>query len=140
MASNQCTVAVNLIAGQDLRGDIYELLRIENDGGTGKVVKTTAVTNTAIGVLGENPYSEESTDGKTVSVVLLQGVVAMKAGGSITAGQLIVPTTTAGRVRGVANVGALAADSMAVGVALESVVDGDIFNVLAMPIAAPHSA
>jgi hypothetical protein len=29
---------------------------------------------------------------------------------------------------------------MAIGIALESAVDGDIFEILAMPIAAPHTA
>lgn len=140
MASAQSTTAVNMIAGEDLRGDVYELLQVENDGDVGKVIKTTAVTNTPIGVLAEEPRTDATTDGETVPVVLLQGVVKMKAGATITAGQLIVPDVTAGRVAGVANVGALAADSMAVGVAMESAVDGDIFEVLAMPIAAPHSA
>jgi len=137
--SYESTMAVNMIAGEDLRGDVFEILQIENDGGVGKVIKATAVTNTVIGVLGEEPRSDATTDGETVPVVLLQGKVMMKAGAAITAGQLIVPDATAGRVAGVANVGALAVDSMAIGIALESAADGDIFEVLAMPIAAPHS-
>jgi len=137
--SYESTMAVNMIAGEDLRGDVFEILQIENDGGVGKVIKATAVTNTVIGVLGEEPRSDATTDGETVPVVLLQGKVMMKAGAAITAGQLIVPDVTAGRVAGVANVGALAVDSMAIGIALESAADGDIFEVLAMPIAAPHS-
>ncbi|KFH18430.1 hypothetical protein ELZ19_06705 [Brucella abortus] len=140
MATSESTRAVNMIAGEDLRGDLFEILQIENDGGVGKVIKATGVTNTVIGVLAEEPRKDVSTDGETVPVILLHGVVPMKAGDSITAGQLIVPDATAGRVAGVANVGALAADSMAIGVALESASDGDIFRVLAMPIAAPHSA
>jgi len=139
MASYESTTAVNLIAGQDLRGGVYEILQIENDGDVGKVIRATAVTNTVIGILGEEPRTDATTDGLTVPVVLLQGRVMVKAGAAITAGQLIVPDATAGRVAGVANVGALAADSMAIGVALESAVDGQIFEMLAMPIAAPHS-
>jgi hypothetical protein len=140
MASSQSTVAINLIAGEDLRSDVYELLQIEDDSDVGKVIKTTAVTNTPIGILAENPRTDATTDGETVPVVLLQGVVKVKAGATITAGQLIVPDTTAGRVAGVANVAALADNSMAIGVALESAIDGDIFEMLAMPISAPHSA
>ena len=140
MSSFEATKAVNLIAGEDLRSDVYELLQFEDDGGVAKVIKTTAVTNTPIGILGENPDAAATTDGVMVPVVLLQGKVSVKAGATITAGQLIVPDTTAGRVAGVANVGALAVDSMAIGVALESAVDGDIFDMFAMPIAAPHSA
>ena len=139
MASTQATRAVNLIAGEDLRGDLHEILQFENDTGVAKVIKATAVTDTVIGVLAEDPDGTATTDGETVPVVMLEGVVKMKAGATIAAGQLIVPDATAGRVAGVANVGALAADSMAIGVALQSAVDGDIFEVFAMPIAAPHS-
>lgn len=142
MASTQNGKAVNLIAGEDLRGDFGEILQIEDDGDVGKVIKATAVTNTVIGVLAEEPRTDVTTDGETVPVALIAsgGVLKMKAGATITAGQLIVPDVTAGRVAGVANVGALAVDSMAIGVALESAVDGDLFEVLVGNIAAPHSA
>lgn len=140
MSATQNVKTVNLIAGEDLRNGLGLLVQVENDTNVGKVIKTTAVTQTPVGVIAENPRSDVSTDGYTVPVVLLQGVVKMVAGAAITAGQLIVPDTTAGRVAGVANVGALAADSMAVGVALESAADGEFVEVLAQPIAAPHSA
>jgi hypothetical protein len=140
MAAEQNTKTVNLIAGEDLRGDLYEVLMVENDSNVGKVVKATGPTVTVIGVLAEEPRSDASTDGETVPVTLLQGVVPMKAGASITAGQLVVVDSTAGRVAGVADAGSLAADSMAIGVALESASDGEVFRVLAQPIAAPHSA
>lgn len=142
MASMQNGKAVNLIAGEDLRGDVFEILQVENDGGVGKVIKATAVANTVVGILAEDPDSTATTDGETVPVALIAagGVLKVKAGATITAGQLLVPDTTAGRVAGVASAAALAADSMAIGIALESAVDGDIFEMLAMPIAAPHSA
>ena len=140
MATTESTINVNLIAGEDLRGDLHEILQIENDSGIGKVIKATGVTNTVVGVLAEEPDKAVTTDGLTVSVMILKGITTVKAGATITAGQLIVPDTTPGRVAGVANAGALAVDSMAIGVALESAVDDDIFRMLAMPIAAPHSA
>jgi len=140
MATEQSTKAVSLTAGEDLRGDLFEILTIENDSDVGKVIKATAVTDTVIGILAEEPNPDATSDGVAVTVMLLDGIVPMKAGAAITAGQLIVPDATAGRVAGVTGVGALAADSMAIGVALESAADGDIFKVLAMPIAAPHSA
>lgn len=146
MASEQHTKTVNLIAGEDLRlsqsaGGIYSLLQIENDSGVGKVIKTTAVTETAIGFLAEEPRTDLTTDGVTVAVVLVGagGVGKARAGAAITAGQLIVPSTTTGRVVGVTGVGALAIDSMAVGIALESAVSGDIFEVLLSVVAAPHT-
>ena len=131
MASSQSTVAVNMIAGEDLRGDIYELLKIEDDSNVGKVIKVTATTDTPIGILAEDPDSVATTDGMTVPVVLLQGIVKIKAGGAVTAGQLLIPDATAGRVIGVANQAALAADVVSVGIAMESAVDGDIFEMLA---------
>lgn len=132
--SYESVTTVNMIAGEDLRGDVFELLTVENDGGIAKVVKTTGPTQTAIGVLAENPRSDASTDGLGVPVTLLSGKTMMKAGGNITAGQLLVADTDAGRVVGVANVAALAADTMAVGIALESAVDGDVFSALGMPL------
>lgn len=131
MASTQSTKAVNLIAGEDLRGDFAELLTMENDSDVAKVIKTTLPTQTPVGILGENPNPDISTDGLTVPVVLLQGVVKVKAGGSVTAGQLLVADTDAGRVVGVASQAALAADTVSVGVALESAADGEIFEMLA---------
>lgn len=135
--SYESTRAVTLIAGEDLRGDVFELLQFENDGGTAKVIKTTAVTDTAIGILAEGPDSAATTDGQAVSVVMIAGGgrAMVKAGGNITAGQLVVAdAVTPGRVVGVANIAALVADSMAIGVALESAVAGDIFEVLLQPM------
>lgn len=138
--SYESTKAVTLIAGEDLRGDVYELLTIESDGGLGKVVKATAVTDTVVGVLAEEPRKDVTTDGIGVPVTLLTGIVMAKAGAAISAGNIIVPDVTAGRAAGVDGVGSLAADSMGIGIALEDAADGDIFEFLAMPIAAPHSA
>ena len=131
MASAQSTVAVNLIAGQDLRGDLYELLHFEDDAGVAKVIKTTAVTNSPVGILAEEPRTDLTTDGESVPVVLLQGIVKVKAGAAISAGDLVVPDTTAGRVAGVANQAALVADSTAIGIALSDAADGDVFEMLA---------
>lgn len=135
MAASQANKVVNLIAGEDLRSDLYEVLAIEDDSDVGKVVKATALNQVIVGVLAENPNADASTDGETVAVTLLEGVIKVKAGATITAGDLVVVDTgTAGRVAsGGATVGALAADSFSIGVALQSAVDGDIFEVLAQP-------
>jgi len=131
MAIAESTTVVNLIAGEDLRGDFGELVKIENDAGVGKVIKTTAVTDSPVGVIAEEPDAAATTDGETVPVALFEGIIKVKAGATITAGQLIVPDVTAGRVAGIANQAALVADSTAIGIALVSAVDGDIFEVLA---------
>lgn len=132
MAVYENVTTVSLIAGEDLRGDLGSLLHIENDGGTGKVIKTTLATQAPVGVLAENPFANLDTDGTSVPVTILNSVVKMVAGGSITAGQLIVADTgVAGRVLGIANIAAIPAGGAAVGTALESAVDGDVFKVLA---------
>ena len=134
MASTQNAKAVNLIAGEDLRNSFGMVLKFEDDADVAKVIKATAVTDTVIGVLAENPDSVATTDGETVPVALLAGggVVKVLAGGTITAGDLVVVDATAGRVAsGGASQAALVADAVAIGVALESAVDGDIFEMLA---------
>lgn len=139
MASAQSNIVVNILAGEDLRSDLHEILQVEDDGGTGKVIKATAVTDLVIGVLAENPDGVATTDGEMVPVMLLQGIVKMKAGGTVTAGDIVVADTTAGRVITVADIATLVADSYALGIALETVADGEIFPCLAMPLMA-HSA
>lgn len=134
MSSAQSTVAVNMIAGQDLRGDLYEILQVEDDSGVGKVIKATAVTQVVVGILGEEPRTDATTDGESVPVVLLQGIVKVKAGGTVTAGDIVVPDVTAGRVIGVADIATLVADSFALGIALQTAADGDIFEMLALPM------
>ncbi len=134
MASAQSTVSVNILAGEDLRGDLFELLQVEDDGGVGKVIKVTGVTQVAIGVLAEDPDGVATTDGEMVPVTLLQGIVKMKAGGTVTAGDVVVSDTDAGRVVTVADIAAMVADSFAVGIALETAADGEIFSCLCMPM------
>ncbi len=135
MASFESARAVNLIAGEDLRGDLYELLQIEDDGGVGKVIKATAVTQVVVGILGEEPRSDATTDGETVPVVMLQGIVKVKAGGTVTAGDLVtVDGGTPGRAVTVADIAGMVADSMAIGIALTTAVDGEIFEMFAMPL------
>ena len=117
---------VTLIAGEDLRDAGPVLLKIENDGGVGKVVKTTAVSDIAIGILAENPSSARNSDGYGVSVALLSGKMQMITNSIVTAGQVLAPSTSAGRVYGVVN-----SSDYRVGVALESAQGGDIIYALA---------
>ena len=127
MAKYNAITTVTLPAGQAFgRGSIYHLLKVENDGDVGKVVNTDAVTDGAIGVLMEDGPIR---DGEFVSVALLQGVVPMKAGDAITAGQTIVPDATVGRVNGLDDPIAAVAQKI-VGVASISVVDGEIVPVI----------
>ena len=134
MASTQNVKTVNMIAGEDLRNAYGSILYIEDDSDVGKVIKTTAPADqTPIGVLAEEPDSASTTDGENVPVALFGGggVFRVLAGGTVTAGQLLVADTTAGRVIGVADQDALVANVIAIGVALESAVDGDLFEMVA---------
>lgn len=134
----QAAKAVNLVAGQDLNGDLFEAVTIDSDG---RVVKTAAATDVIVGVIGENPGRTTADGVDTVPVVLLQGVILVKAGASFNAGSVVVShgATTPGTVTGVAGTGALAADQMGIGIALEAGAAGKVIRVLAQPIAAPHS-
>ena len=136
MASYQSCKTVSLAAGEDLRGDIYKALTID---ASGHVIKTVDGTSHIVGVLAEDPAKERDTTGDAVAVAIIGGggVLKMKAGADITAGQLIVPDDAAGRVAGAADIAALTADQMAVGVALEAAADGDVFSVLAQTIVGP---
>lgn len=140
--SFESTRAVNMIAGEDLRGDVFKLLTISNASGVGRVVKTTAPANVAVGFLAEEPRKDAATTGETVPVVIIAsgGVGNAIAGANVTAGQVVVAHATAGTVTGVASVAAMADDSTAVGIALESAVAGDVFRVLMQPMTSSASA
>ena len=133
MANYQCCKVVSLAAGEDLTGSFAEALTVDS----GRIVKTASATDVIVGALASEPAT--STTGAAVAVALIGGggVLKMKAGASIDAGALIIPSATGGRVEGAADIAALAANQMAVGIALESASDGDIFEVLAMTIAGP---
>ena len=118
---------VTFIAGEDLRNAGPVLLKIENDGGVGKVVKTTNIADSIVGVLAENPDPTVNTDGHGVSVALLIGKIQMIAGAPISAGQLVGPSSyTIGTAYGV-----VGTTNIRCGIALKSVVTGDVFPVLA---------
>ena len=138
MANYQSCKVVSLPAGEDLTGDFAVALTINTSG---QVVKTTSATDHIVGALAEAP--KLITTGVAVPVALVGGggILKMKAGAVITVGQLIVPDgSTSGTVAGVADIGALADDQMAVGIALSAAANGDIFSVLAQSIAGPHTA
>ena len=74
-------------------GDLGKLVRIS---AADTVSIVDAVTQTPIGVLAEAPAKA----GQAVPVARLQGIIKVRAGGAVTAGQLAVPAAD-GRVTGV---------------------------------------
>lgn len=129
MASFEAAESVTLLAGSDFTGDIYKLARMSTS-----VARTadlaTELTDTIIGVIGE-----EVTAGEECPIIMLKGIVKMVAGAAVTVGELVIPHSTDGTVEGATNIGALLADTMAVGIAVTAAANaGDIFEVLAMPL------
>ena len=84
---NACVV--NLPAGEDLEGDLYEILQINTSG---QVVKATAATDIVVGVLAEDP-KRTTAAGDMVAVMLIAagGVGLVKVASSVAAGDLLIP-------------------------------------------------
>ena len=136
MASTENSKNINFSQGADLSSDTGQNRALKLDA-NGRVVLTAAATDIMVGMIGEE--SADAVIGSGISMVTLVGKVKMIAAAAISIGDVIVPAA-AGQVNGVANIGALAADSMGVGIALTAAgAQGDILQVFAMTIAAPHS-
>ncbi len=126
MAIYEGITTVNLIAGEDLRDSANLLLML---AGGGRVVKTIANTDIAIGILAENPSSAEDTTGFSVPVVMLGGIVKVKSGSNIAANKFIVTDSLApGHVN---DASTLTAGVFSAGRSLESAETGDVFNMVA---------
>lgn len=139
MATNAICL-ITLISGEDLTSyNVGAAVKISAATATkGRVLATAAATDVIIGFLSEKPQGAAGTP-VSVSVVGAGGIHEVKLGADVTAGQICVCDATAGRVAGVADIGALAADQMAVGTFLEDGSDGEIIEMLAQVIAAPHT-
>ena len=123
MSSFEATKSLTFIADSSiLTGDIYRLVKITGDNIVGRSV---LAVNSPIGVLGENPAPSGAAGAAQdpilqslpVEILAGGGRMKVKAGGTVTAGQLLI-SDTEGRVLGVADVAALAADVTSVGIAI----------------------
>ena len=135
MASSEANKSVTLIADTSiLTGDIYRLVKITAENTVGRAV---ASTDTPIGVLGENPAPSGAAGAaqvpaaQSLPVTLLQGRVKVLAGGTLAVGDLVIADANGAGIDGGANQAALAADVVAVGVALEAAVVNQIFEMQA---------
>lgn len=129
MATTESINTVSLIAGAAFAaGDFGKLVEIDSSASR-TVTIVNGLADTVVGVLAEVPV----LIGQAVPVALLAGILKVQAGAGITAGQILVPAAD-GQVTGVANIGAILADVMGVGIALEDGVDGQIIEMLAMPL------
>lgn len=135
MASFNNVKADTFIADSSiLTGDIYRLVKIT---GANTIGRNVLAVNTPIGVLAEDPAPSGAAGAaqdpilQALPVDLLGGGgrFKVKAGGTITVGQLLI-SDTAGRVLGVANQAALAADVTAVGVAVTAGAINEIIEMM----------
>lgn len=131
MATYDQGKTITLPAGENLDGDIYETVKINSSGG---VIKTTATTDLAIGVLAENPGPTVAGDIVTVAVFGGGGILKAKAAEAITAGEIIAPSDTAGRVDGHPGLSSLVDNRLGLGVATQSAVAGEVFSFVAESI------
>ena len=103
MATVNRAMMVTFETGADLSDSFGELVKLN---ATGRVVKTDAVTDAAIGVLAQN--IKETASGVEVSVAVLNGssILKAKAGAAITRGHFLHPDATAGNNGKMASAGA----------------------------------
>ena len=134
MASFQKAETVTLEAGAAFTNADFGKL-VEMSATDRRVTIVDGTTDTIVGVLAETP----KTEGEGVAIALLHGILKMQAGGNVTAGQIAVPAND-GQVTGVANIAALGADVMGVGVFVTSGAEDEIVEVLAMPLVSATSA
>lgn len=134
MSSFESITSLTLIADSSiLTGDIGRLIKIT---GVDTFGRSVLAVDSPVGVLGENPAGPDAAGQaqdpvlQSLPIDLLVGRVKVKAGGTITAGQLLV-SDTQGRVLGRANQAALGADEVAVGVALKGGAINEIIEMLA---------
>lgn len=145
MASHESIKSVSVIADSSiLTGDIYRLVKAT---GVNTVGRAVAATDSPVGVLGENPAgpsaageaADPALQGLPIMLLAAGGRVPVKAGGTITAGQLLI-SDGEGRVTGVASQAALAADNVSVGIAFSSGEEDEIIEMLAQVQPSSESA
>lgn len=131
MSSYEANKCITMLAGSDFTGDLFKLVEVS---AAGTVDLTNATTDAAVGVIGE-----EVTAGLPTKITLLQGIVKVKLGGTVTVGQLLIPTA-AGLVTGVAGIANIPANSMSVGIATKGGAINEVGEMLAMPLSSPAAS
>ena len=129
--TNLGTNVVTLIAGEDLRNNVGSVLTLNTSGRVVKTSGNTASGTFPVGVLAMDPDGSAATTGNAVSVALIgSGIATLRAGGTITRGQVLVADDDSGRVVGVDSLADMTADQCGVGLALEAASDGGYFDAI----------
>ena len=132
MATTDGACSLTLLAGAAFAAaDVGKLVTVS---GARTVSLVSATDDTVAGILGSTAAS-----GEGVPVLELRGIVKIQAGATVSAGQIAVPAAD-GQITGVADIDAIGANVMGVGIILEAGVDGQLVEVLAMPLVSAASA
>ena len=139
MSTTQGVKTLTMPAAGNLKDKLYHALTINADG---RVEEADAATEIVAAIMFIDPNRDTANDDPvTVMSIAGGGIGLVKASAAIGKGHILVASAVAGKVAGVANIGALADDQMGFGVALEAAAAADqIIRFWAMPIGAPHAA
>ena len=123
MSAFEAVKTLSCIAGSDFTGDIYKLVVFDAAGHPPTVELSAAAGDDPIGVI-----TMEAESGQVCSMMDLAagGIGKVKAGGSITAGQVLIPAA-GGLVTGTTKA-ALADGVTAIGIALTAGDSGDVIS------------
>lgn len=122
MSTTQSACTITLPAEGNLKDKLYHALTLNSNG---RVEEANAATELVVGILFIDPNRDTADDDPvTVMDIAAGGIGLVKAQSAITAGQLLVPTTTAGKVDG-KNKGSLNNDEVPFGIALEAAAAAD---------------
>lgn len=127
MATYGSTTTISLVPGEDLTEALNCVVTVDTDG---NVVKPTDALAPIVGVVAMN--ADRATGATAIPVTLLKGIITLKAGGAISAGDLLVAEAATGKVLGVTGIAATTADTFIVGTALMDAVEDDVFSAVAM--------
>lgn len=134
MSTHNSVKTITQLAGTGATNAIYKLAKASTSAAkTSDLV--AAITDTVKGVFAENV----SSVGDELPVAMLQGVLEIEAGATVTVGQLAVPDAT-GRVTGVADIDSIPVDAMAIGIFETGGDVGEVVEVWAQPMVGNTSA
>ncbi len=129
-------------ASSDLAGRLYRACAINSNGQVGVAnLHYLAI----IGIIAEDPGTIEAGEDVLVHDIAAGGIGAVEVENAVSAGQILHVASSSGvanrgRVNGVDGINGLPADTMGIGVALESAsAAGEVIMFLAQPIFGPHT-
>lgn len=126
---------VTMIAGADLTGDLYRLVKIDTDG---KIIRSVAAGDYSVGVVAMDPNpsqgSAASSEDNPVMVAMLEGIILCLAGAAIAQGDLVHCDAEGRVISAGADISALTAGDYVIGQAIEAAsAAGEVISIRAQP-------